>query len=238
MNLKYILSASIQFFAVYLLQAQPLTGQGSGMWDSQMYINDVSGRPMVSKYIDVEGSPYFLKEFKFGNIVLKNGRQFTGISFRIDLVANLLNFISANGIEAVLSAESIKEISFIDSTQLPVKKFIFQTGFAKIDQYSEYEFCQVLAAGTLNLIKRMQKKIDVRKNELSGEQSKEFATYEDYYLLNSTEMKRIKRDKSALLEVFTAKRTLMEDYIKNNKGSFKSEDYLIDLFRYYNTLFF
>lgn len=238
MRFKIILCSVIIFSAINLLKAQPLTGQRTGKWDSQIYINDVNGRPIVSKYIDVEGSPYFFQDLKFGDIVLKNGRLFTGISFRIDLVANLLNFISANGIEAVLSAESIKEISFIDSTQVPFKKFIFQTGFAKIDQYNEYEFCQVLASGSLNLIKRMQKRVEVRKNELSGEQSKEFAIYEDYYLLNSTGMKRIKRDKSALLDLFTAKRTLMENYIKKNKGSFKNDNYLTDLFSFYNTLIF
>ena len=98
-----------------VLHAQPLTGQNLGKWDNQIYISDVNGRPVRSGYSEIAGFPFFNNEFKIGNIVLTNGKQFVGVPLRIDIVTHEVNFQSPNKEEGYLGGNVVKEVSYIDS---------------------------------------------------------------------------------------------------------------------------
>ena len=71
---------------------------------------------------------------------------------------------------------------------------------------------------------------------MSGERFKEFATYENMYLLKAGTMSRIKKDKSSLLVLFQDKKEAITKYIDDQKLNLKNEAHLIDLVKYYNTL--
>jgi hypothetical protein len=80
------------------------------------------------------------------------------------------------------------------------------------------------------------KTIQERNNEISGERYKEFATYENMYLLKDGSMVRIKKDKSNLLDLLQDKSYAIKKYMIDQKLNLKNETHLIDLVKHYNTL--
>ena len=56
------------------LFAQIEISKSFGKWDNQIFIKDVNGRPVSAKYIDIDGTPYLIKDFRFGTIELNNGK--------------------------------------------------------------------------------------------------------------------------------------------------------------------
>ncbi len=230
-----LLSSSL-FLNLIQLIAQPGLGQKAGKWDNQVYIQDVSGRPMSAKYIGVDGFPYLVKDFKIGSIELKNGRKFTTVPFKLDLVAQEVIFLSPDKEEGVIGSDFLKEVSLTDTTESGVVSYVLRSGYPAIDNYKPNQFCLVIADGKIALLKSMVKNIDTRKNELSGEISKEFALAEDFFTFQNGVMTRFKRDKNEVLDLFSKQRDKIEKFIKTNKGSFKNEQYLASIFNYYNSL--
>ena len=86
------------------------------------------------------------------------------------------------------------------------------------------------------MLKSIYKTIQERNNDLSGERYKEFATYENTYLLKDGAMVRIKKDKSSLLNLLQDKSQVLQQYINDQKLNLKNEADLIALVKYYNTL--
>lgn len=216
------------------LHAQPLTGQKLGKWDNQVYISDVSGRPVRSGYNDVSGSPFFASDFKIGNIVLASGKEFIGVPFRIDIVTHEVNFQSPNKEEGYLGGNVVKEVSYIDSSLPNLPVFIFRTGIPAIDNHKSTEFFQVISDGKLVLLKSNIKKIDTRKNELSGEIFKEFVSYSDYYVLQNGNVIRLKRDKEFIQSLMPDKSKIMTNFLMNYKNTIKNEQDLKAIFDKYN----
>lgn len=227
----------VSFFCVnFPLKAQNEFGKNFGKWDNQIFIKDVNGRPVSAKYIDVEGTPYFSKDFKFGTIELKNGRKFIDVPLKLDLVMHEITFLSPNKEEGIIGSDFVKDLTLTDTTELGIKHYLFRAGLPAIDNHKTNEFCLVIADGKIALVKSMVKKIETRKNELSGEIAKDFALSEDYFIFQNNEMARFKRDKEFVLQVLYKKREKVETFIKENKGSFKNEDYLAAVFNFYNSL--
>ena len=231
---KAILFSLFLFIISGSLLAQPSVGQKIGKWDNQIYIQDVNGRPMSAKYIGVDGFPYLVKDFKFGSIELKNGRKFSSVPLKLDLVAQEIIFLSPNKEEGVIGSDFVKEVTLIDTTDAGQNTYIMRSGFPSIDNYKSNQFCQVIADGKITLLKSMVKTIDTRKNELSGEISKEFTLTEDFFTFQNGAMSRFKRDKENILSIMFDKRALMENFLKENKRNFKNEAYLTKIFLHYN----
>ena len=71
---------------------------------------------------------------------------------------------------------------------------------------------------------------------MSGERFKEFATYENMYLLKDGTMIRIKKDKSSIITLLQDQNQAIKKYIEDQKLNLKNEAHLIDLVKYYNSL--
>ena len=85
-------------------------------------------------------------------------------------------------------------------------------------------------------MKSINKNIEERLNELSGEKSKEFAVRENLYLQLGGELKRIKKEASFFLGIMADQKDAINQFINTNKINFKNEDQLIGLISYYNSL--
>ncbi len=218
------------------LAAQYEIGKNFGKWDNQIFIKDVNGRPVAAKYIDVDGTPYLFKDFRFGSIELKNGRKFIDVPLKLDLVMHEITFLSPNKEEGIIGSDFVKDLTLVDTSENGVKHYLFREGLPAIDNHKAKEFCLIIADGKIALVKSMVKKIDTRTNELSGEIAKDFAISEDYFTFQNGEMSRFKRDKESVLQVLYKNRNKVEAFIKENKGSFKNEEYLAAVFNYYNSL--
>jgi hypothetical protein len=128
------------------------------------------------------------------------------------------------------------EIAYIDDKEGIQNVKVFQCGFPPIDNQNRISFYQILLNGKTSLLKSVYKSIQERNNDMSGERFKEFATYENIYLLKEGTMSRIKKDKSSLLVLFQDKKEAITKYIDDQKLNLKNEAHLIDLVKYYNTL--
>jgi len=221
-------------FTVLFCQAQNNTISTTGKWGQQIFLSDVNGQAFVNKYEGITGSVYDQTEYQLAKITLKDGRVYNDVKTRINLLEHEVNFIASNGQEGFLGKGMALEIAYVENIASQTK--IFQCGFPPIDNQNRISFYQILLNGKTSLLKSVYKSIQERNNDLSGERFKEFATYENIYLLKEGIMSRIKKDKSSLLVLFQDKKEAIARYMDDQKLNLKNEAHLIALVQYYNTL--
>jgi hypothetical protein len=208
----------------------------TGKWGQQIFLSDVNGQAFINKYEGIAGSVYDQTDYQLAKITLKDGRVYNDVKTRINLLEQEVNFIASNGQEGFLGKGMASEIAYIDSQKETQDIKIFQCGFPPIDNQNRISFYQILFNGKTSLLKSVYKSIQERNNDMSGERFKEFATYENMYLLKDGTMVRIKKDKSSILAMFQDKKEPISKYIEDQKLNLKNEAHLIDLVKYYNTL--
>lgn len=194
----------------------------------------MNGQAFVNKYEGITGSVYDQTEYHLAKIILKDGRVYNDVKTRINLLEQEVNFIASNGQEGYLGKGMASEIAYVENNASQTK--IFQCGFPPIDNQNRISFYQILFNGKTSLLKSVYKSIQERNNDMSGERFKEFATYENIYLLKAGTMSRIKKDKSSLLALFQDKKEAISKYMEDQKLNLKNEAHLIELVKYYNTL--
>ena len=147
-----------------------------------------------------------------------------------------VNFIASNGEQGYIGKGMVTSILFNDTSKDGVNTYIFQTGFSPIDNQSAIHFYQVLVNGKISLLKSINKNIEERLNELSGEKSKEFAQRENLYVLNEGSLKRVKKDSDFFINTMANQKEAINQYIRTNKLNFKNEEQLKKLVEFYNSL--
>lgn len=234
---KYILIiVAFQFIAIDHLQAQANSVSTTGKWGQQIFLSDVNGRAFENKYADINGSAYLFPDFKFATIELADGRKYANVKARLNLVEHEVNFIASNGEEGYIGKGMVKSFLINDTTRQGIKTYSFQTGFPKTDNQTVIHFYQILASGKIALVKSINKNIEERLNELSGEKSKEFAVRENLYIQVNSELIRIKKEPSFYLGIMADQKEAINQFCKANKINFKNEEQLISLVKYYNSL--
>jgi hypothetical protein len=221
---------------VLISNAQRNTISTTGKWGQQIFLSDVNGQAFINKYEGIAGSVYDQTDYQLARITLKDGRVYNDVKTRINLLEQEVNFIASNGQEGFLGKGMASEIAYIDGKDATQNVKIFQCGFPPIDNQNRISLYQILLNGKTSLLKSVYKSIQERNNDMSGERFKEFATYENIYLLKEGTMSRIKKDKSSLLAMFQDKKEAIAKYIEDQKLNLKNEAHLIDLVKYYNTL--
>ena len=221
---------------VIISHAQRNSISTTGKWGQQIFLSDVNGQAFVNKYEGISGSVYDNTEYQLAKIILKDGRVYNDVKTRINLLEQEVNFIASNGQEGFLGKGMASEITYQDNSGSNLEAKVFQCGFPPIDNQNRISFYQILFNGKTSLLKSVYKSIQERNNDMSGERFKEFATYENMYLLKEGTMSRIKKDKSSLIALFQDKKEAITKYIDDQKLNLKNEAHLIDLVKYYNTL--
>jgi hypothetical protein len=223
-------------FTVLFSHAQRNSISTTSKWGQQIFLSDVNGQAFVNKYEGIAGSVYDQTEYQLAKITLKDGRVYNDVKTRINLLEQEVNFIASNGQEGYLGKGMASEIAYIDSKVETQNVKVFQCGFPPIDNQNRISFYQILFNGKTSLLKSVYKSIQERNNDMSGERYKEFATYENMYLLKEGTMVRIKKDKSSIVAMFQDKKEAITKYIEDKKLNLKNEAHLVDLVKYYNTL--
>ena len=205
-------------------------------WGQQIFLSDVNGQAFVNIYEGINGSVYDQTEYQLAKITLKDGRVYNDVKARINLLEHEVNFIASNGQEGFLGKGMASEIAYVENNVSVQESKVFQCGFPSIDNQNRISFYQILLNGKASLLKSVYKAIQERNNDMSGERFKEFATYENMYLLKDGTMTRIKKDKSSLLVLFQDKKEAIAKYMEDQKLNLKNEAHLKALVQYYNTL--
>lgn len=205
-------------------------------WSQQITISDVNGRPVENRYEGINGTPYFSADPKFAAVILKQGKKFSNSKTWINLVTQELVFATGNGQLAVTEPGVVKEVSYTDTSAQGIQLYVFQTGFPPVDKQTEKNFYQLLLSGRCTLLRSMVKKVVEIKNELSGEQYREFETIENTYLYLNGEMKRVKRDKTYLFHVLSDKQESVSKFMEEHKINLKDPEQFMAVLKYYNSL--
>jgi hypothetical protein len=205
-------------------------------WDDQFIIVDKNGGSFHSYYEGIEGNPFFIENFRTSTIKLVSGQVFNNVSARLDLCKQVIQVrLNGDTVKNVLPG-NIAEVIFYDTVQSLPHFYIFQSGYPEVNNLSRNNFYQVLSDGKITMLKSSIKKVNKTKNEMSGEITSQFDTYEDYYLYVKYEMKRIKKDREYLLNLIGDKKKELATYALDQKISFKSMDSIEKLIDYYNSL--
>jgi hypothetical protein len=224
----------IVFMISKTILAQQNTLSTTGKWGTQIFLSDANGQAFVNKYDNIQGSAYFFPTYKYASIELRDGRKYMDIKAKLNLMENEVEFISATSKEGYLGKGMVATISFNDTLRQEVKKYIFQSGFPGIDNQTSIHFYQVLCNGKITFLKSINKTMEERKNELSGEQSKEFVTRENWYVYQNGTMARIKKDQAFFAGLFADKAQAFSKYINEHKLNFKKEEQIVGLVNYLN----
>ena len=221
--------------AAQIVPQRSLDNNAGGSLNDVLF-TDNNGIPFKSYYDDVEGSPYFTEAWKYGNIVLAQGKKFESIRVKIDVCNQQVHFITANNIEMVTPAGFVKEIIINDTTKNGIDTFYFKTGYPAMEELNSNSFYRVVSRGKLQLLQSVRKKIISKHNDISGETTRAFETYEDYWGYNNGSLVKIKNNKAAVLSLMADKKKAAEDFAEMKKINFKKLENLRLLFDYYNTL--
>ena len=221
---------------VIISHAQRNSISTTGKWGQQIFLSDVNGQAFVNKYEGISGSVYDNTDYLLARITLKDGRVYNDVKTRINLLEQEVNFIASNGQEGFLGKGMASEITYQDNSGSNLEAKVFQCGFPPIDNQNRISFYQILLNDKTSLLKSVYKSIQERNNDMSGERFKEFATYENMYLLKEGTMVRIKKDKSNLIALLQDQNQSIKKYIDDQKLNLKNEAHLIALVQYYNTL--
>lgn len=216
------------------IQAQQNTLSTTGKWGTQIFLSDATGKAFENKYDNIQGSAYFFPTYKYASIELRDGRKYMDIKAKLNLVENEIEFISATSKEGYIGKGLVALISFNDTLRQDIKKYTFQSGFPGIDNQTTIHFYQVLCNGKITLLKSINKSMEQRNNELSGEKSKEFVTRENWYVYQNGTMKRVKKDQAFFAGLFADKAEVYSKYINEHKPNFKKEEQVAEMVNYLN----
>lgn len=201
-----------------------------------MFISDVNGQAFTNIYDGIVGNVYDQADYRLAKITLKDGRVYQDVKARINLLEHEVNFIASNGQEGYLGKGMATELVYTMPKEFGQDLQVFQCGFPPIDNQNRISFYQILLNGKTSLLKSVYKSIQERNNEMSGERYKEFATYENMYLLKDGVMSRIKKDKSSVLALLQDKAQGVKLFVEEQKLNLKNEADLVSLIKYYNSL--
>ena len=227
-------------FAFFLLAGYVLPAYSQQPFEEDRFnaikVFDANGKPFENPNTDIAGSPFFIDSWKYGMVTLTNNDVYSKRLLRLDFEKQEIHYLSETNIEMTLPKGFIKRVILTDSVQPLVMQYDFQSGFPIIDKQDEKFLYHVLVNGKIKMLESIRKEMITQKNDFTGEISKEFRTYKEYYLFSNKSIQRVKKDKSFLLNIFSNKKDQIEEYIKTNKFTCKSIEEIQKITDYYNLL--
>ncbi|RYE27173.1 MAG: hypothetical protein EOP45_02050 [Sphingobacteriaceae bacterium] len=216
---------SIIVFVAFVAFSNKTTAQN-------LYIKDVQGVPIVvSKADDIKGSPYLNDNWVNASVKLNNG-----ITYKENMYVKYNQekdelYFKGNNDETLSFVDAVKEFT-IQNNELKY----YKNGYKDIPGTSKNTFFEVLANGTLQLLKKTKVYIMENKDYGSAVTTKSYTKDIKYYIVSGDNAQQIKNDKKSLLNVLDDKKDQIEEYIKSNKSNLKSDVDLAKIVNYYNTL--
>ena len=195
------------------------------------------GRPFVNGAYDVEGSPFYVDDWKPADAILAGNQQIAHAQMRLNLQTQEMHFLDREGKEMALPAGLVKEVRFKGLVAGKDSALtIFRCGLPAVDQQNAASFYELLADGRMQLLCARSKAISTDKNPSSGEVHKEFVLYEEFYLFDGKEMRRVKKDKEFILNALSDKAAAIEEFVEQNRLHLKNIGEFKKTIDYYNSL--
>lgn len=199
-------------------------------------LTDLKGEPIKDGSTIVEdGSPFFNPEWTSGNLLLSNRRRYVGVLVKINLQTDRVHYqYQETKAERVAGEGIVHEIEIKDPTQLDTIRFRCQ--YPPVDKHDAKTFYQVLVDGKIQLLKQIKKIFIEEKAFNSATVTRRFDTDKSYYFFRDEKIVRLKRTKQSVLETLADQKEAVEKFISNNRLSIKSDQDLVKIFSFYNSL--
>ncbi len=188
--------------------------------------------PNTDSYISESNSPFFSDHWMKSTLVLADGKVQNGLTVKLDLFENKIHFLDDAGNENV-STSPVKEVVLADTANNKVYRLKHSSAF-KITGV-EAGWYQLLCVGQAELYKKIIKALPRSMTQQSEQDIKPLGTSIQFFVLIKDNLFRIKKGKD-IPELAGEKKAQLQAYAKSKNLNGKSEEDLIELVEYYNTL--
>ncbi len=179
-----------------------------------------------SKYVDIEGSPYFYGGWKSGSITDKNGKIYEGQLIRYDTYKDVIEINQEGKILALSNLIYVRfDLLFVEENSSIVTHRLFRSGFS-VPKYSEKDYFEVVHEGVHTVLKKIKTEFleDNVSSYGSNRTVKKFVADQRYFLLtNSGDAKEFKVSKKSFLEALGKDKEAAEKFMESSKIKVKTE---------------
>ena len=186
-----------------------------------------------AKYVKVaSGSPYFNEEWMKANLVLPKGKTCSGISIRLDLVDNGIEYLDSLGLR-MISTTPVIYIEMLDSSNGVTSRFVHSTAMPESTIKLLPGWYRKLSENpNISLYKYMTRLVSERLGYGESTYEQHISEMNDYFVLQKSGMEKVRKLKD-LSELFSDKKNLLNTYIFKEKLTGKSDSDYIKLIDYY-----
>lgn len=187
-----------------------------------------------SSYESILGSPYLIKDYKEGFMIVDDSIYVRDIRFRYNIFKEEMEICYNKEYRAIRDHERVNKIVFDD------RSFIYSDYI--LDDAIEEGYLEVLSAGKVTLLKKYKCTIlepNYNKAMSSGIKNQRFSIKEFYVLKKESEKEKaiiFKPGKKAIFELLPDKKEQISVYIKENKIIVRKDAGLKKVIEYYNSL--
>lgn len=203
-------------------------------------MNDANGRPLYQRteYI-AEGTPYLYDEYCFSEITTVSGRIYTDVKVKINLLEKFVVYMADNGDEmiATMPISRIRLMNFVSNGKAHGEKLLESVNNAAMNA-PDGKIFEVIENGKAKLLKELTVTYNDDKKYGEATITRVFTKNERLFALleNTTEPKKIEKNKTAIIDLFGAKKELIRSFIEGRQLKCKTEEELAQVFRYYNSI--
>jgi hypothetical protein len=180
------------------------------------------------------GTPYVFTDFKKGNVYYTNQQRVSGILLNYDCHKNRLEYISGESVFLLNAAQ----VDYFEVDPGQDSSRLFKQVF--VEKLKKRIFLQVLYNDSTILYKRFYK--DFKEADYGGaySQDRRYDEYHDrhsYYIkMAGEDLQPLRPKKKSVLEVLEDKSAEIEPFMKKEKTNLKTDEGLVRLIRYYDSL--
>lgn len=203
------------------------------------FMTDAASRPLFlrTNYI-AEGSPYLFEDYKLAEVTLENDKVYPNIKAKFNLVERELVYMDDNGEEMVATTpvKSIRFFSAVINGSLQSETIL--VGDDKPINTASNDIFILLADGKGKLMKKISVTYTDQKKYGEATITRTFRRKETNYakMPDSKELTKVEKNKSDILVLFGKKQAQVSNFIEQNNLKCKSDEDLIQVFKYYNSL--
>ena len=196
--------------------------------NSSTWLEDTNGKMLKSNnYTDVDGSPYFPKQWIEGAITLKTGKNIPYNALRYNIITGNLEFNYVGKAYDVTNSMS----------EFTLGSMKFRNGFPSTEKQNAESYYQVLHDGKQKLLCHRTANIYVEQAYNSATKTKKLDVIETYYLQKmGGKMYEIKKNLKLLLAMLDDKTKQTEEYCKRENIKLRSWDDAVKVLEYADSL--
>lgn len=185
----------------------------------------------IEKYAEIRGTPFFTDKWVKGSVLTTRG-VYENLELKFDIYDNTI-FFNKND-EAFEMQDDIVSFTLMHKPGQPASYSHFQKGIVGPGLQGN-QYVQVLEKGNISLYRLYLKHVS-EMSEVNAGIVKTFTNGAKYYTGKNNAATLLKTDRESVLVLLADKAEQVSSFISTNKISFKKEEDLIKIFKYYNSL--